>query len=92
MARILVRTGVVALVLTASAVAGSALPARAVSITEENIFTYYSNAQMTTVVGQFFQGGCPPGPDWGTISAYHTFTTHSCPGPITPLTPTIRRP
>jgi hypothetical protein len=78
MVRKLARTGVAVVILAVTAIAGSGLPVRAVPITEENIFTYYSSAQKTTIVGQFYQGGCPPGPSWGTFSAYSTFVTHSC--------------
>jgi hypothetical protein len=78
MARRLARAGVAAVVLAAAAVASSGLPARAVPITEENIITYYSNAQKTIIVGQFYQGGCPPGPSWGTFGPYSTLVTHSC--------------
>ena len=79
MVRRLARTGVAAVVLAVTAVAGSGLPAQAVPITQENVFTYYSSAQKTTIVGQFYQGGCPPGPSWGTFSRYSTFVTYSCP-------------
>jgi hypothetical protein len=82
MARKLTRTRIAAAVLAGTALAAG-VPAVAqasprIAYGEEDVFTYYNNAQHSTVVGQHFLGTCTTDPSWGTFSMYYTFIEYNC--------------
>jgi hypothetical protein len=83
MARKLTRTRIAAAVLAGTALAGGVpAPAQAgprIAYGQEDVFTYYSNAQHSTIVGQHFLGSCvPASASWGTFSKYSTLYEYSC--------------
>lgn len=82
MVRKLAQTGLVALVMVGTALAGG-LPAQAAqvrpgSVPDEFAYTYYSNAQRTTVVGYREYGACGTSQE-GTETAYFTINEYDCP-------------
>jgi hypothetical protein len=83
MARKIIRVGIVATLAGAALAAG--LPAHAMQISPritpgvEYVFTYYSNAQETTVIGERFFGSCGNYLT-GTSSEYSTARSYLCPG------------
>ncbi|HLK00232.1 MAG TPA: hypothetical protein VKU39_10035 [Streptosporangiaceae bacterium] len=83
MTRKITRAGIAAIVLAGTAIAGSALPARANSHLNPNTeytYTYYSSAQHTTIVGyrDFGYGQWCTNDSWGTTSSYYTVTWRPC--------------
>ena len=83
MAKKIIRAGIVAVLAGATLMA--ALPAQATQIRphfpqgEEYLLTYYSNAQETTIVGEYAYGSCPKSYVTGTSSAYYTVHVYQCP-------------
>lgn len=69
------RTGIAVLAL-AVAVVVPAQKALAVGQHEEVVITYYSDAQLTTVIGEY-AFGCTFS-SWGSTSSYHTTHEYSC--------------
>jgi hypothetical protein len=83
MTRKLSRTGSAAIVLAGTALAGSSLPAQALTqarpgpvIQKETLYTYYNNAQHTTVIG-YAEYGCTTVIS-GSSSSYYTVHSWNC--------------
>jgi hypothetical protein len=83
MTRKLSRTGIAALFLAGTALAGSSLPAQAMTqarpgpiIQKETLYTFYNNAQHTTVIG-YAEYGCTTVKS-GSESSYYTVIMYSC--------------
>jgi hypothetical protein len=77
------RTGIAALMLTSAAMAGCVLPAQAAQArpgihSGVYEYTYFSNAQHTTVVGVYFSPGNLCGTSYGKETAYYTVTFEQC--------------
>jgi hypothetical protein len=83
MKRKFARTGIAALVVGSTVMAGSALPAQAkpeLNFGTEYVTTYWSNAQHTTFVGERVLGygeNCQ-NYSYGSTSAYVTYSTYPC--------------
>jgi hypothetical protein len=78
MQRVLARTGIIAVLMAFTAVMTGSLPAYA--IMEGSLITtiYYSNAQHSQVVGEYFVGNCPHGPNSGSQTAYYKIGVTTC--------------
>jgi hypothetical protein len=78
--RKLTRTGIAAIVLAGTAIAGSALPAQAkpdINPNTEYVTLYYSTPQHTTLIG-YYEYGCAGIQEWGSQTGYRVFETYQC--------------
>jgi hypothetical protein len=80
MTRKLTRTGIAAIVLAGTAIAGSALPAQAkpaINPNTEYVFLYYSTPQHTMLNG-YYEFGCDGIQQSGSQTGYLVYETYHC--------------